>query len=375
MIIKSKFTFCSVLFLVSLQHFCIFAIEKSLDRYLVADNDSFSVYYQMTTKKLWADTEISSSDAQKREITINACKGETEIFTLFFEVKRSLKNINIAISDLENKSGESMLKKSIFSSQLLGIVNAIDKNSRKRLAFDKVYNTSKAKLLKGKRSAFMIKLKIPYNIKSGYYNGNISILADKKQLAVIPIKIRIYDFNLSPKGNILFTAGFPKYKTSSNPLKQKKGDQNLPVNISQVKATWIKQLNRDRIFTHNANIVTPKLTKQGGKYILDFTGFDKQIDELIRNKVLFRARTPFLYFLGGHYWYPLEKHFGDLTSPPGDKTKRPGSTYLQNENLRPEFLAAYIDVAKQVNEHIKKKAYRPYFIDVICAPILPEPST
>jgi len=343
-----------------------FAVEKSLDQYLVADNNNFSVYYQVTTKKLWANAEISSSKPSQQEVTINACKGETEIFTLFFKVKKNLEKINIVISDLKHKSENSMLKKGIFSSQLLGTVNALDNKGKKRLAFDKVYNTSKTKLLKGKSSAFMIKLKIPYNIKSGYYNGNISILADKKQLAVIPIKIKIYDFALSPKGNLLFNAGLPKYKASSNPLKRKKGDQDLPVNISQVKATWIKQLNKDRIFTHNASIAKPILTKQDGKYILDFTKFDKQVDELIKKKVLFRARTPFLYIIGGHYWYPLEKYFGDITSPPGDKTKRPGSTYLENDNLRLDFLEAYIDVAKQVNAHINKKAYRPYFIDVLC---------
>ncbi len=76
-----------------------FAVEKPLDQYLVADNNSFSVYYQVTTKKLWANTEISSSKFSKEKITINACKGETEIFTLFFKVKKNLENINITISD------------------------------------------------------------------------------------------------------------------------------------------------------------------------------------------------------------------------------------------------------------------------------------
>jgi hypothetical protein len=188
------------------------AVEKSLDQYLVADNNSFSVYYQVTTKKLWANAEISSSNHSQQEVTINACKGETEIFTLFFKVKKNLEKINIVISDLKHKSEKSMLKKGIFSSHLLGTVKALDNKGKKRLAFDKVHNTSKTNLLKGKRSAFMIKLKIPYNIKSGYYNGNISILADKKKLAVIPIKIKIYDFTLSPKGHLLFNAGLPKLK-------------------------------------------------------------------------------------------------------------------------------------------------------------------
>ncbi|MCF6174526.1 MAG: DUF4091 domain-containing protein [Victivallaceae bacterium] len=361
--VKSYFIFFVTLFLLACQ---LVAIEKSLDRYLVADNKDFSVYYQVTTKKLWADDKTSVVYAEPQVITLNACKGETEVFILFFELKKSLEQINITVSDLKNSVNQSIIKKDIFTVHLLGKVAALDARGKKRLAFDKIYNVNEYDLKNGKRSAFMIKFRIPYEVETGYYRATIFIAAAEKQLTQIPIKIKVYDFSLSKKVNLRFSAGFPKYKTSTNPLKRKPDDQTLPVDMAKVRSIWIKQLNNDRLSTQNTSIPTPGLTKENGKYILDFTQFDKRIDELIKQKVLFRARTPFLYFLGGHYWYPLERYFGDITSPAGDKTKRPGSTYLENTNLRPEFLTGYLDVAKQVNEHINKKGYRPHFFDVLC---------
>lgn len=340
--------------------------KRTVDRYLVADDKDFAVDYQSTTKKLWADDKISVVNAEPQVITLNACKGESEIFILFFEPKKNLEQVNITISDLKNSVDQSIIKKDIFTVHVLGKVAALDARGEKRLAFDKIYNVNECDLKNGERSAFMIKFRIPYGVEPGCYRASIFIAAAETQLVQIPLEIKIYDFNLSKKVHLRFSAGFPKYKPSKNPLKRRPGDQTLSVDLAKVRPIWIKQLNNDRLYTQNVVIPPPGLTKEKGKYILDFTQFDKRIDELIKQKILFRARTPFLYFLGGHYWYPMEKYFGDLTSPAGDKTKRAGCAYLRNTNLRPEFLTGYLDVAKQVNEHINKKGYRPYFSDVLC---------
>jgi hypothetical protein len=342
------------------------AEEQALDRYLVGDNQSFSVYYQVTTKKLWVDEVISTTGIEPRNTSFNCCKGETEIFIIFFDVKEDLTDISLSFSDLVNQNTGTNISNEIFSNQIIEPVNAIDSNNINRLAFDKITNSSVSSFISGQRTAFMIKVVIPDDIETGDYSGIISVVNNGDNLIQLPLAMHIADFKLSEQVNFIFEAGFPKYEASTNPLKRLPDDQDLPVDLAIVRNSWITQLNNDRIYTQNAGIVSPNLTNDGESYNLDFTQFDIQVDDLIQRGVLFRSRTPYLFFLTGHYWYTLEQYFGDITSPAGDKTLRDGMTFLDNCNLLPGFLTGYLDVARQINDHITAKGYRPYFYDVFC---------
>ncbi len=334
------------------------------DTYLLEKNQQCTIWYHPVTKRLYEDTMPDERMAPRNTIELKLCKGEYGGFLVIVRPKQDVNDISFSFSALKSDTGEMT---PVVEWHRVGAVDVDDKDKGgKRQTYDILHVDEQVQIKAGEYAVFFVRIQIPRGAVSGSYSGRMSAKAGDNLLCKTMLSARIYDFEIPKEPNIAFTAGFPKCSVSSNPLKMRKGDKAVALDIELVRDKWLRQISSYRMYNNNCAIPSPGRSSGNGKWILDFTAFDKRVDYLIGEGIRFRGRTPYMYFLGGKVWYMVERLFGDITDPPGDKTKHPSRTFLTNENIRPEFLQSYKAMVKTTVSHIEEKGYRDYFMDTVC---------
>lgn len=175
---------------------------------------------------------------------------------------------------------------------------------------------------------FLISVTVPRDAKAGTYAGAVAIEVRGKQIATVPLNLRVYDFTLpeNPTFRTLIT-----YSASSFSPWDKRPLDEIEHDIARV-------LYAHGVRGNGATATVPAKIVEG-KVVCDFTAFDQRIQWFIDN-LHFNA-----FFLG-----PC---FGGGTSEGWEKH----SKWLDMEPLSEDFNRFFPEYMKRVAQHLRDKGW------------------
>lgn len=161
---------------------------------------SYGVIATHALQKIKRDREFTGQFLSKA--IISAARNESESFQLvFIPFKNDINNISINVEDLHTLNGDIISKNN-------AAVSLVDYNNiqwqANYIAEDKGWHpdplipVTKPFSLKGSEICrpVWITVHVPKNTKAGYYTGNIKIVANNSETNIIPLELKVRDFEL-----------------------------------------------------------------------------------------------------------------------------------------------------------------------------------
>jgi Domain of unknown function (DUF4091)/Family of unknown function (DUF6067) len=161
---------------------------------------SYGVIATHALQKIKRDREFTGQFLNKAIISV--ARNESESFQLvFIPFKNNINNISITVEDLHTLNGDTLSKNN-------AAVSLVDYNNIQWQANytiqdkgwhpDALIPVTKPFSLNGSEICrpVWITVRVPKNAKAGYYTGNIKITANNSETNIIPLELKVHDFEL-----------------------------------------------------------------------------------------------------------------------------------------------------------------------------------
>ena len=263
-----------------------------------------------------------------KQVALSAARGEQVYTQVALLPAVDLAGVTLAPGDLK---GPGVIGKAQVQWWPVGFANikkAHKQTTRLGLTPDPLLKTEPVAAKAKENTPFLISVTVPRDAKAGTYAGAVAIAADGRQIATVPLSLRVYDFALpeTPTFRTLIT-----YSPGSFRPWDKRPLEEIEHDIARV------------LYAHgvrgNGATATVPAKLVDGKVVCDFTAFDQRIQWFIDN-LHFNA-----FFLG-----PC---FGGGTSEGWEKH----SKWLGMEPLSDDFNRLFPEYMRQVGQHLRDKGW------------------
>lgn len=245
--------------------------------------NGYATAIENSLKKIFPEKQYFTGKAGSL-IELEACRGEYEAAQLILIPGRNdLESVFLDKSDLVLESGGYSIDKSYIDLYRVGYVK-----TKKPY-----YNTPKVGLWpdplipidepfaisSNKVQPVWIRVYIPQSSPAGSYNGEIRIMSKYEQVKTIHLKVKVRDFDIGSQKHLNTAFGFKEYMLDKfYPKELDETDQQWRKRIKEISRVFYLDMLAHRIDPIH-NIGNPAfLGKEGGKYMLDFTEFDKNAE-------------------------------------------------------------------------------------------------
>ena len=299
-------------------------------------NSSFTLWKEAPYLKVPANGIPEGVQAGER-IAVSAAANESEPFQLVLSPREDFGDVHLSFSDLKGENG--VIPASNLSFRVVGFVNLKnpDNPSVKGWNADPLLPDASANAEKGKNLPFYVTVKVPKGQKRGSYLGTVRVMSGTKELASVPLSVRVRGFAL-PDTAFLRTYFY------AQPIPAYMEFDRRPRAV--IADDLQRALSEHRMNGNQAQwTLCPKWNIENGKLtVTDWSRFDAQVEKWHKQYGMVNIPVPLLTMMGDNAgWWG------------GDRSK-PGKSPFGNFGwLSPEGLKYAGEFAKQVTEHVKAK--------------------
>lgn len=247
--------------------------------YSVSASKEADVWWCEATYKV--SRERPAPKVPKREVVLEAAKGEYEPVQVVLRPRRALRGVSAAVTDFRSASG-GVIPSSNVSIRLVDYVKVTvptdslgaegfwpDPLPPAPSRFDVPANTNQP---------LWVTVKVPRDAKAGLYRANLSIKSGSWQVDV-PLRLRVWDFALPESPRITSAFGF------SEGLLRSYHNLDTREEEARVFDLYMQDFAEHRISPYFPMALAPiRVQVENGDVTLDFTEFDKAahryLDEL-----------------------------------------------------------------------------------------------
>jgi hypothetical protein len=130
----------------------------------------------------------------------------------------------------------------------------------------------------GESRALWVELWIPPGTPAGRYRGQVTVRADGRAPATVPIALQVHDFTLPATSSLPVTFGF----AANAVAKQHPG--LAPAAQAQLVERYEVLALRHRLSLHGGQMEPPAYVMRDGQMVLDFTAYDAEVGPFLDGK-------------------------------------------------------------------------------------------
>jgi hypothetical protein len=315
----------------------LLAVYKAHQRSRAGVSETATVLSKTASLTVWADDlaariykEDGVPDYAKpaKQVSLAAARGEIDYYQIALLPTSDLTGVTLQPGDLK---GPGTIAKDSVSWWPVGFANvktAHRQTTRLGLTPDPLLKPEPTDAKAGENAPFLIGVRVPRTARPGTYTGTVAVLSAGKQIASVPLSLRVYNFTLpaDPTFRTLITYSAASFRPwDKRPLDEIEHD--------------IARVLFDHGIRGNGATATVPAQIVDGQVVCDFTAFDARIQWFIDN-LRFNA-----FFLG-----PM---FGGGTSEGWEHH----SKWLGMEPLSEEFNRLFPEYMRQVGAHLRAKGW------------------
>ena len=295
---------------------------------ILAKNAEAVVWCDNLAAKIYREDGIPSYAKPVTSYDVAAARNEEVFFQVSITPTRDLADVALLPQGFAGPGRISSSSVRWWNVGYANIKNALRPETRLGLTPDPLLNPAPVTAPKNLNTTFCVGIRVPTDTVPGAYRGVILVKTGNRQLAELPVALRVYGFAL-PKD--------PTFRTlitySSAALRS--WDKRPP---DQVETDICRVLYEHGIRGCGATVVVAAKIVDG-KVVCDFRGFDNRLSLLSKN-------------LGCNAFF-LGPMFGGGTSEGWEAHRK----WLGLEPLSPEFNQLFPQYLRQVAAHLREKGW------------------
>ncbi len=252
----------------------------------------------------WQQVLQSTPPGDLKEVKIKAAANEYEPFRLIIRSgDRQLKEVNVTVSNLKNSKGEIPASSiQLYRANYLHITkpsyrtkNPVDFYPDALIPFSDTPNVNKNVIYVAapfsvdtiRNAEVWCDVFVPSGTERGIYQGEATILDGKRKLAIIPIQLEVWDFQLPEKISML--SHFGSFNTTAAEMMGIKAGSE---EFNEMEALFNKELLKHRAVPATPANVWPEWNEKDG---LILNGEDERIKNLVEADRFNALDIPFRY--------------------------------------------------------------------------------
>jgi hypothetical protein len=286
-----------------------------------ASNQNAIVWSESTLKKIYPDSKPPQKSLA--EISLSAAAGEYEATQIVVQPRREIKALQVRFSDFQ---GPQVLSAQQFSARFVGYINVETPRAtfgRSGLLPDPLLPDVPATLTPQRPQPIWVTVQVPRQTSAGIYRGSITLEGDGLPAVSIPLRLRVYDFELPPH---------PSLNTIARIWQFHEGERD----------TFRRNLIAHRISGESTVAALPIKVSPDGRVEINWTDWDVAAQKYFGELGMTVFNVPHVYLGDASGFYNKENKWNGLEI---------GSEVWQK---------ALADYAKQVADHLRARGWLQY---------------
>lgn len=214
--------------------------------------DGHTIFIASSLDRIFQDGKTLTKPNFSRSADISMAKNEFESFQVVISNgKNTLQDVWLEISDLVDESSQVKIDKRNIVWRVVGYVPT--KKPYYPVKFvgswpDPLIPAEKTDVREGKHQPFWVTVYIPKDAHSAVYKADIKVLAEGKELAKLPLSIKVYDFALAPKSRLKTAFDFYGHITGTRyPKRENENEEAYQRRIALLNQKYIIDMLIHRI--------------------------------------------------------------------------------------------------------------------------------